>query len=163
MSAVFDSSSPWPVLPGAYPLWEEALALVNRDLAVTLPDQAPLRLLALASWEEGTAEDVYVAMANGEWHGNRLEPSSTDSPSLALAAVAEAAQDTLIELLWQAWPVCGEHEIGMHPRDEDGHVTWWCSGGRTPREPDHVRAAVGALDSLVRPHRPNRKRRRRDR
>lgn len=163
MSGIFDPLDPGRVLPGAYSPWEEALALVNRDLAVTLPDVEPLRLLVVPSWDEGTGEDVYVAMANGEWQGNCLEPSSADSPTGAVAAVAEAAQETVSELLWQAWPVCGEHGIGMHPHEEDGQANWHCAGGKKPSEPAHVRATIGALDTLVRPHRPNRKRRRHER
>ncbi|MDV5147433.1 hypothetical protein R1T08_25465 [Streptomyces sp. SBC-4] len=166
MSGIVDPFAPLDprrVLPGEYPLWEEALALVNRDLAVTLPDVEPLRLLALPSWDEEAGEDVYVAMSNGEWQGNRLEPSPADSPASAVAVVAQAAQETVSELLWQAWPVCGEHGIGMHPREEDDHAGWHCSGGRSPRESAHVRAAIGALDTLVRPHRPNRKRRKHER
>ncbi|MFI6420248.1 hypothetical protein ACIBG6_22960 [Streptomyces sp. NPDC050842] len=166
MSGIFDPLDPLDprrVLPGEYPLWEEALALVNRDLAVTLPDVEPLRLLALPPWDEGRGEDVYVAMANGEWQGNCLDPSSADSPARASADVAEAAQETVSELLWRAWPVCGEHGIGLHPREEDGQANWRCAGGKSPDEPAHVRAAIGALDTLVRPHRPNRKRRRHER
>ncbi|MFE7584077.1 hypothetical protein ACFU5Y_21265 [Streptomyces gardneri] len=159
MSDFTDSSVPRWVQPGEYPLWGEALALVNRDLAATLPDQEPLRLRRLPSWDEG--EDVYVTLPNGEWQGNCLDPSTSDDPVSAVAAVADAAQETVVELLWQAWPVCGEHGVGMHPYTEDEQVGWWCSGGRTPREPAHVPAAVGALDSLVRPRRPHRKERRR--
>ncbi|CUM39449.1 hypothetical protein BN2537_7863 [Streptomyces venezuelae] len=159
MSGFFDSPVPRRVETGEYPLWGEALALVNRDLAVTLPDQEPLRLQGLPSRDGG--EDIYVALANGEWQGNCLDPSTSDDPVSAVEAVADAAQETVVELLWQAWPVCGEHGIGMHPHSADGQIGWWCSGGRTPREPAHVPAAVGALDSLVRPHRPHRKQRRR--
>ncbi|WP_369148855.1 hypothetical protein [Streptomyces sp. R44] len=158
MSPFFESSTPRPVLLGQYPLWDEALALVNRDLAATLPDQETLRLLEAPVY--GEAENVYVAMANGEWHGNFLEPESADDPVCALAAIADAAQDTVSELLWQAWPLCAEHGLGMHLHEVDGQPSWWCAGGRTPHDPAHVRAAVGALDTLVRPHRPNRKRRR---
>lgn len=161
MSDIFDPLDPRRVQPGEYPLWEEALALV--DLAATLPDREPLRLLALPSWDEGRSEDVYVAMANGEWQGNCLEPGWPDSPAHPVAAVADAAQETVSELLWQAWPVCGEHGIGMHPHEADGQVGWWCAGGNSPREPAHVPAAIGALDTLARPHRPNRKRRRHER
>ncbi|WP_314612298.1 hypothetical protein [Streptomyces stackebrandtii] len=171
-----DPTRPRPVLPGEYPLWEEALGLVNRDLAATLPDQEPLRLMALPAWDGGDGldgargEDLYVTMANGEWQGNCLEASAENrhadavaSVADAVASVADAAQETVSELLWQAWPVCGEHGTGMHPRVTDGEVAWWCSGGRSPREPEHIRAAVGALDTLGRPHRPNRKQRRRER
>ncbi|MCX5392815.1 hypothetical protein [Streptomyces sp. NBC_00094] len=160
MRAFFGPPEPGRILLGTYPLWDEALALVNRDLAVTLPEQGPLALMGLPPWDGDEVENVYVALPNGEWHGNPLDSTSVDDPAGALAVVAEAAQDTVIELLWQAWPVCGEHGIGMHPREVDGQLSWWCAGGRTPREPAHVRASVGALDSLVRRSRPNRKRRR---
>ncbi|MEU7075917.1 hypothetical protein AB0B30_23045 [Streptomyces narbonensis] len=163
VSDIFDPLDRRWVLPGEYPLWEDALVLVNRDLAATLPDREPLRLLALPSWDEGRGEDVYVTTADGEWQGNCLEPGSDVSPAHALEAVAEAGQETVSELFWQAWPVCGEHGLGMHLREEDGHAVWHCAGGRSPGEPAHVRAAVGALDSLVRPHRPNRKGRRQER
>ncbi|MFC9704129.1 hypothetical protein ACFTWD_25915 [Streptomyces sp. NPDC056943] len=161
-----DPFRPRPVLPGEYPLWEEALGLVNRDLAATLPDQEPLRLMALPAWDGGggldgsRGEDLYVTMANGAWQGNCLEAGDEN---YAVGAVADAAQETVSELLWQAWPVCGEHGIGMHARMADGQAVWMCAGGRSPREPEHVRAAVGALDTLVRPHRPHRKQRRRER
>ncbi|MEV6946425.1 hypothetical protein AB0N07_31490 [Streptomyces sp. NPDC051172] len=43
----FDNPTPRQVRPGEYPVLDEALALVNRDVAATLPDQGPLRLMAL--------------------------------------------------------------------------------------------------------------------
>ena len=162
MNGPFDPLRPCPVLPGEHPLWEEALGLVNRDLAATLPDQKPLQLLALPAGDGGEGQDLYVALAGGEWQGTCLEASTADDPTRAVAAVADAAQETVTELLWQAWPVCADHGIGMHPREEDGQATWWCAGGRTPWEPAHTRTAIGALDTLVRPHRPHRKHRRRD-
>lgn len=137
--------------PGTYPLWEDALTLLNRDLAATLPEQRPLRLMSVDGWD-GTdgPEDVYIALANGESHGHPLSPESARDPAAALAAVADAAQDTVTERLWQAWPVCPEHDLGMHLYEDDAGVPlgWWCAGG-----PAHIRAAVGALDTLVRPHR----------
>ncbi|MCX5195156.1 hypothetical protein OOK31_14810 [Streptomyces sp. NBC_00249] len=164
MRSLFDPPEPRRVLPGEYPVWEAALALLNRDLAVTLPGQEPLRLLAVPPCDEDTdeagTESVHVALANGEWHGNSLYPNAADDPDRALAAVADAAQETVTERLWQAWPLCAEHDLGMHPREADGQLVWWCAGAPARREPAHVRAAVGALDTLVRPHRPNRKKRR---
>lgn len=127
------------------------------------PQREPLRLLALPPHEgdeQDEPESVYVALANGEWHGNHLYADSADDPASALAAVADAAQETVVERLWQAWPVCAEHGLGMHPRAADGQLSWWCAGERLRRGPAHIRAAVGALDTLVRPRRPNRKRRR---
>ncbi|MEU6552853.1 hypothetical protein ABZ915_21600 [Streptomyces sp. NPDC046915] len=169
----FDTPPPRPLLPGERPLWDQALALVNRDLAATLPDWRPLCLLAHAPWAEGEPEQVYVSLADGaSYHGQPLWPGSATSLDAAVSAVAEAAQDTVMEFLWQAWPVCPVHNLGMHVgqggqggqdgRDSDGPA-WWCAGGTDPKDPDHTRAAVGALDTLQRPHRPNRKRRRRGR
>ncbi|MFE0379870.1 hypothetical protein ACFW1M_30920 [Streptomyces inhibens] len=160
MSALFDLPEPRRVLQGEYPLWDEALALVNRDLAVSLPDQGLLQLLGLPPYNEGEAENVYIALANGEWHGNVLDPHSADNPVLALMAIADAAQETVTECLWQAWPLCGEHDLGMHPREADGQPSWWCAGGNNRRGPAHIPAAVGGLDSLDRPRQPSRKRRR---
>ncbi|AJT69711.1 hypothetical protein T261_8115 [Streptomyces lydicus] len=107
---------------------------------------------------EGEPENVCIALANGEWHGNVLDPESADDPVLALMAVADAAQETVTECVWQAWPLCDEHGLGMHPREADGHPSWWCAGGLR-QGPAHIRVAVGGLDSLVRPRRPHRKRR----
>jgi hypothetical protein len=153
------SFDPRRVAPGEYPAWEGALDLLNRDLAATLPDERPLRLLALPPYAPDEPESVYVALANGEWHGNCLEPESAADPAAALAAVTEAAQDTLTERLWQAWPVCPEHGLGMHPReDSDGSLAWWCAGGPRPRATPHLRAPVGALPAAApRPRRTKRR------
>ncbi|MER6673711.1 hypothetical protein [Streptomyces sp. NPDC000983] len=115
---------------------------------MTLPRLEPLRLLALPSHDADEPEDVYVATADGEWHGNHLDPNSRDSPASALAGVADAAQETVVELLWQAWPLCPEHGLGMHPReDARERLSWWCAGEGARRGPAHLHAAVGALDT----------------
>ncbi|MDF2261091.1 hypothetical protein [Streptantibioticus ferralitis] len=116
-------------------------------------------MLGLPSCNEGVAEYVCVALANGEWHGNVVDPDSADNPVLALTAITDAAQETVTECLWQAWPVCDEHDHGMHPREAEGQLSWWCAGGNIRREPAHIRAVVGGLASLVRPRQPDRNRR----
>lgn len=131
-------------------MWDRALALLNRDLAVTRPEQKPLQLMAFPPHDADEPENVYVALADGQWHGNHLNPQAADAPASALAIVADAAQETVTECLWQAWPLCAEHSLGMHPRDTDGQLSWWCAGERLHRGPGHIRAAVGALDTLVR-------------
>ncbi|MGW1165722.1 hypothetical protein [Streptomyces sp. NPDC001153] len=156
MCAFPDRSEPRLVLDGEHPLWDEALAAVNRDLAATLPDQRPLRLIAYPGYED-LDEQVYVALSNGEAHGSSLTPGR--SAAEALMAVADAAQDTVSERLWRAWPVCTVHDLGMHPRDADGRPSWWCAGGSRESDPAHLRAAVGELDAVQRTPRPNRKRR----
>ncbi len=151
MSALFELPEPHRVLLGEYPLWDEALALVDGDLAATLPAQGPLQLRGPPSCDEGPAEHVCVALADGEWHGNVLDPDTADTPGLALTAITEAARETVAECLWQTWPVCDEHDLGMHPREAGGRLSWWCAGGNIRRGPAHIRAAVGGLAGLVRP------------
>ncbi|MET8767164.1 hypothetical protein [Streptomyces sp. NPDC004658] len=141
---------------GEHPLWDAALVAVNRDLAATLPGQTPLRLIAYPA-DEHEDEQLYVALADGNAHGNSLCPAG--SADWALRYVAEAAQDTITGCLWQAWPVCTVHGLGMHLGEEPGRPVWRCAGGGRPGDPAHVRAAVGELDTVHRPHRPNRKRR----
>ncbi|WEO98842.1 hypothetical protein A6P39_035030 [Streptomyces sp. FXJ1.172] len=156
MCALFGRPEPRHVLAGEYPLWDEALAAVNRDLASTVPEQRPLCLMA-HSESAGLDEYVFVALADGEAHGNCLMPE--ESAGETLLAVADAAQETVTERLWRVWPVCTVHDLGMHPRDVDGRPSWWCAGGSRKGDPAHVRAAIGELDTLHRPRRPNRKRR----
>ncbi|MFD9006163.1 hypothetical protein ACFV0T_35325 [Streptomyces sp. NPDC059582] len=115
---------------------------------MTLPEQGPLQLLAQPSYEAGEPEYVYVALANGEWHGSHLYPKTAEDPAHALAIVADAAQDTVAERLWQAWPLCVEHNLGMHTREVEGLLSWWCAGRRPGGGPGHIRAAVGALDTF---------------
>ncbi|KUN06199.1 hypothetical protein AQI95_15005 [Streptomyces yokosukanensis] len=154
MSAFFGHPEPRLVLDGEYPCWDEPLAAVNRDLAATLPDQRPLRLIAYPESED--LEYVYVALSKGEAHGNALIP--TESAAEALTAVADAAQDTVSERLWRAWPLCTVHDLGMHPRDIDGRPSWWCAGGPRPGDPAHLRAAIGELDTVQQPRPTPRKR-----
>ncbi|MFF4252389.1 hypothetical protein ACFY1L_14385 [Streptomyces sp. NPDC001663] len=149
MRSPFDFPAPRRVRPGEHPAWDEALALLNRDVATALPEQKPLRLVAQRS-EEGGPEHVYVALDNGEWWGQPVEPASAGTPLNALAAVAEAVQDTVTECLWRAWPICTEHDLGMHLAEADGRPVWRCAGSRDGRDPQHVRAAVGELDALKR-------------
>lgn len=52
----------------------------------------PLRLPATPPCDEGEPECVYVALANGEWHGNPLHPDSAENLAVALAAIADATQ-----------------------------------------------------------------------
>ncbi|MEU6444721.1 hypothetical protein [Streptomyces sp. NPDC047046] len=133
------------VEPGEHPDWEEALALVNKDVAATLPEEPPLRLVACPG-DAGEPELLYVARSNGEWHHNNLLAEPPGSLPGAVAAVAEAAQESLMELLHRAWPVCPDHRLGTHLCDTpDGTPAWGCSGARGERPVPHVLAPVGAL------------------
>ncbi|MFJ9897512.1 hypothetical protein ACIQPR_29705 [Streptomyces sp. NPDC091280] len=143
------------VEPGEYPRLDAALAAVNRDFAATFPDREPLVLMAWAG-DEDLGEQIYVALSDGTWHGNGIsEPDGAAADRAALALVAEAAQDTVIELLWQVWPECPFHKLGTHSRpegtgadweygpDHGARVVWWCRGHRGAD--CHDLATVGEL------------------
>ncbi|CAL2071022.1 MULTISPECIES: hypothetical protein [Streptomyces] len=138
---------------GRWPELEAALAVVNRDVraTLTLPGREPLILMVVPDPDGFDGDQVYVAMADGRSHGNPVhsddleegaEPEPGDAAAV-LTVVAEAAQETLMELLWQVWPLCREHGTGMHPRPAGtsgdwypgetaaaGPPVWWCRGGR---------------------------------
>nr|WP_237531010.1 hypothetical protein [Streptomyces sp. SID3212] len=127
-------------------------------------------------------DQIYVAMPDGRWHGNPVnasdpeeddDPQETDDAMTVLAVVAEAAQETVMELLWQVWPVCPAHRTGMHPRpagttdgrdrsepDSAGPPVWWCGGARDGT--CHDVSPVGELHAAL-PGRQRRALRRRER
>ncbi|MFK0284088.1 hypothetical protein ACIQVL_27000 [Streptomyces sp. NPDC090499] len=164
---------PRPVEPGEWPKLEAALAVVNRDLTATVPGQEPLILMVdpprqpLAPGEADRGQ-VHVAMPDGRWQGNQVnaydpeegDPLEPDDEMTVLTVVADAAQETVVELLWQVWPVCGEHKLGMHPRpagttddwyggetDAGGPPVWWCRGGGDGTW--HDAAQVGELAATL--------------
>ncbi|SEE97740.1 hypothetical protein [Streptomyces sp. Ag109_O5-10] len=164
---------PRPAEPGRWPKLEAALAVVNRDLAATLPEQDALILMAEPPQESpppGAVDRgrIYVAMPDGRWQGNQVnahdpeegDPLEPDDADTVLTAVADAAQETVMELLWQVWPVCWEHKTGMHVRPAgtaddrypgatgaSGPPVWWCRGGREGG--GHDVAAVGELAATL--------------
>jgi hypothetical protein len=158
--------------PGEWPKFEAALAVVNRDVTATLPGQDALILMVAPSWQPlppGGIDRglVFVAMPDGRWQGNAVnadreegDPPEPNDAMTALGLVAEAAQDTIMELLWQAWPICREHKTGLHLRPagtaEDWHggetdasdpMVWWCRGSRD--RTSHDVSLVGELAATL--------------
>ncbi|MER5787770.1 hypothetical protein [Streptomyces sp. NPDC001980] len=122
-----------------------------------------------------------MAMPDGRWHGNQVnaydpeegDPLEPDDEATVLEVVADAAQSTVMELLWQVWPVCREHRTGVHVRpagtaddwypgatDAAGPPVWWCRGGREGN--GHDVAPVGELAATL-PGKERRALRRRER
>ncbi|WDO05673.1 hypothetical protein ME763_08365 [Streptomyces murinus] len=162
---------------GRWPELEAALAVVNRDVRATLPGQEPLILMVTPAPDGAAGSDgsyggqVYVAMADGRSHGNPVHagdleegggaPPEPGDAATVLSVVAEAAQETVMELLWRVWPLCREHGTGMHPRpagtSEDwcpdetaaaGPPVWWCRGGRNGG--CHDASPIGELADTLR-------------
>ncbi|MFG3043954.1 hypothetical protein ACGFZR_03355 [Streptomyces sp. NPDC048241] len=113
---------PHPVDLAGRPDLRAAFDAVNRDLAATLPEAGPMRLTCTPSSDENVPDAYHVALCDGRWHGSVTDPAATD--------IAEAAQETVQAVLWQVWPVCPEHRIGVHSGfGADERDVWWCRVG----------------------------------
>ncbi|MFI7706592.1 hypothetical protein [Nonomuraea sp. NPDC049480] len=119
-------------------LWatlEHALEVVERDVR-TRGINGTLRLVTYDWDSRGLA---WVEFQGG-YHGNGIEPIAGSSAQGALADVADAVQETIMELIWKVWPVCATHDHGLHAGYEHGTAVWRCTGDGT-----HTVAPVGEL------------------
>ena len=124
--------------PGWLACLEDAMRLVNRDVAATgIRRPCQLRVhdddglngsvnAYVQTWDRytGTTEGIY--------------PASGAHPVSALVAVADDAQDALMHAHCAAWPVCPVHRLGAHARDHEEAAIWWCSG-----DGGHAVTAIG--------------------
>lgn len=122
------------------------VALANEAVAAVLGDlhrTAPLRPRVVVDvWMEYgiriSIDDGYTAPSMWE----------IEQPE-AFAEVADYFQDQLGQTLG-CWPVCQEHDLGLHAEVHDGTAVWWC------RRMQHSVARIGSL-GLEKPRRANRK------
>ena len=121
-------------------------------------------------------DQIYVALSDGRWQDNAVHPQGPemyDEPDdvfTVLSLVADAAQETVTELLWTVWPLCPYHRIGVHPRPAgtaaesgwagSGPLVWWCRGDHGGD--CHDLAQVGELAAAL-PGKQRRELRRRER
>ena len=122
--------------PGWLTCLEGAMRLVNRDVAAT-GIRHPCQLRVRDNQADGAS--VYVET----WRGynsstSGINPASGADPVLARVAVADDAQDALMEELRAAWPTCPVHRLGVHARHHDEDAVWWCAG-----DGGHAAAAIG--------------------
>ena len=111
----------------------DALAVVARDLRATHPDFTVV-------FDRDQHGSWWVALANNgtfQLHGSDFSADDEPGPDL-LAAVADAAQEVILELHFVVWPTCPDHNLGLHAAVNHGRAVWTCSAGGT-----HVRAAIG--------------------
>ena len=47
----------------------------------------------------------------------------------ALLEIGDTVQSEIIDRDWQVWPICEIHGIGLHLKEIDGQVVWWCNPG----------------------------------
>lgn len=119
-------------------LWatlERSLEVVERDVS-TGGITGMLRLVTL-DWDGGGHARVEF---QGGHHGNGIPPSAGNDLQGALADVADAVQETIMELTWKVWPVCATHDRGLRVELDHGIAVWRCTGDGT-----HIVAPVGEL------------------
>ncbi|MFJ6905059.1 hypothetical protein [Streptomyces griseoluteus] len=127
-----------------------ALDAVNRDLAATLPEAGPMRLMCTPSDDADIPDQFHAALPDGRGHGGVTDP--------AAPGIAEAAQETVQAVLWQVWPVCPEHRTGVHAdAGANERAVWWCRAGG-----GHELCEVGELTQTL-PGRQRRALRRKER
>ena len=121
--------------PGWLASLEDAVRLVNRDLAATGIGRS-CRLHV--DVERHGIENAYVETWDGGTSYCGISPDCGADPVSALVAVAEDAQDPLMHALWAAWPVCPVHRLGVHAGAYQKAAVWWCGG-----DGGHAVAAIG--------------------
>lgn len=132
-----------PPTPAAQPLLDHALSIVERDVEAELGDAGGLRLVT-------SGGEVFVALRDGRFHGDPVQVRPGDTAATIIAIVAEAAQDTVMGVLWKAWPECPVHHTvasvsrsaGQSAAARDGDAVSWRCGAK---EGPHTVASVGSL------------------
>jgi hypothetical protein len=123
--------------PGLLGALERAMEIVNADMRSSgLPG---VGRLVIPEWTTNAVVESWTGVSGS---GGGIFPASGSDPVSALVAVADDAQDAVMETLWEVWPVCPAHQIGAHAQPDDGHAVWWCSGGG-----GHAFAPIGQLGS----------------
>jgi len=121
--------------PGLWARLEHALAIVERDVragGITGP-----LALTVQSWDPTGSAWVEF---RGACQGNGLRPGAGHDPQASLVQVADAAQETIMEVTWTVWPVCDVHDLGLHAELDHGTAVWRCTGNGT-----HTVAPIGEL------------------
>jgi hypothetical protein len=110
---------------------EEGVALVVADLHRT------------TDWRPTIVVDTYDGGVRISVDNGYQTPSSSHTDRVsARAEVGEYIQDQLDSR--GCWPVCSEHDAGLHAEVRDGAAVWRCRLGK------HTVAAIGQLQSSAR-------------
>lgn len=81
-------------------------------------------------------EGIVIASYKGSYNAPALRSMTVPE---AICEVTENLRDHIIEDLWQAWPLCPEHQVGLYAEPREGRAQWYCRAGQ------HSVAPVGEL------------------
>ena len=112
------------------------VALANAAASAVLEDlhrTASLRPTVVVEADDGEHVHIWV---NGGFQLIDIQFDLRD----VLVAVADYFQDELASELG-CWPVCDQHDVGLHGEVHDGVAVWWC------RLDHHAVAPIGELGS----------------
>jgi hypothetical protein len=84
----------------------------------------------------------FVSYQGGHGSISGIEPAAGRSELHAVLAVADEAQDAVMEVSWAVWPVCPAHQLGAHAREDHGAAAWGCNA-----DGGHVIAPIGRWGS----------------
>ncbi|MBP2702624.1 hypothetical protein JOL79_02265 [Microbispora sp. RL4-1S] len=129
--------------PGLWETLESAVEAVERDLRSSGIEGA-LRI-TMPDWDDHGCARVEFRGACGS---PPIWPSTGRDAEVALAEVADAAQDVVMDVVWTVWPTCPDHRLGLHAALVEGAAVWRCAGAGT-----HTAATIGDLPRPRRPHR----------
>jgi hypothetical protein len=118
---------------------EQALKVVERDVRAA-GITGTLRFVVPDDWND--KGEAWVEF-QGIRQGNGLGPGEGIDAQWALARVADATQEVIMEMIWRVWPVCSTHDRGLNAELEDEIAVWRCTGAGT-----HVVAPVGELTTM---------------
>lgn len=121
--------------PGLWVTLETAVKVVEGDLRASGIET--VLGIEIPDWDDtGTARVAFP----GACSGPAIWPSSGKDAGVALAEIADAVQEIVMEPLWGVWPTCPEHRLGLHAALVKGTAVWQCAGAGT-----HTAAAIGEL------------------
>lgn len=117
---------------------EAAMRAVQRDVDMSAEPRHRLRLVVVPDQAHAGEELAFIALEDGRYWSGGTQLDYVDEGT-ALASVAEATQDCLVEVLRQVWPLCPVHDAVLSVR-RGRTPTWWCAAGQ-----GHEDAAVGSM------------------
>jgi hypothetical protein len=88
----------------------------------------------------------------GIHHGNGIWPIAGSDPQWALASVADATQEVIMEMIWGVWPVCSAHGLGLRAELEHEMAVWRCTGAERIASRRCVNCLPNAVSNLLVDH-----------